>query len=157
MASILILDTGPLSNCVVPLAKPQQLPSHSQLCRQWLDDCQAAGRRILVPAVAYYEALRELERRGATAQISRLRQFALNPGRFIPATTPHFEHAARLWGQAHQSGKPTADPQALDADVIIAAQALSLGLPTSDFLVVTTNPNHLGRFVPVDFWANIKP
>jgi predicted nucleic acid-binding protein len=151
------LDTGPLSNCTVLPGGPNQTLSHSQQCRQSLDDCQAAGRRILVPAVAYYEVLRDLERRQASSKIIRLKGFVLHPSRFIPVTTPHFEHAARLWGQAHQSGKPTADPHALDADVIIAAQALSLGLPTSDFLVVTTNPNHLSRFVPVDVWTNIKP
>jgi len=157
MVDTIILDTGPLSNCVVTIARLRQTATPSQLCRQWLDDCQAAGCTVLVPAVAYYEALRELELRGAMSQIRRLREFCLHPDRFISLTTGHLEAGAKLWAQARKTGKPTAGSQSLDADVIIAAQSLSLGLPISSFIVATTNPAHLSQFVPCDLWSNISP
>jgi hypothetical protein len=52
---------------------------------------------------------------------------------------------------------PTADPRELDADVLIAAQALDTGLLTSDFIIATVNVGHLDLFVPADEWTNIRP
>jgi len=113
---------------------------------------------LIVPAVAYYEALREIERRRATAQIARLKAFSfLLPDRFVPLTTAHLEEAARMWGAARNAGQGTASDDALDGDVILVAQALSLGLPLSDFIIATTNPAHIARFAPCDHWMNIKP
>jgi hypothetical protein len=51
----------------------------------------------------------------------------------------------------------TADPKGLDADVLIAAQALDMGVPPADFFVATVNVGHLALFVPADRWANIRP
>jgi predicted nucleic acid-binding protein len=111
-----------------------------------------------VPAICYYETLRELERMSATAQITRLKAFIFaDPDRFIPLTTSHLEDAAKLWAQARNAGTPTASPDALDGDVILAAQALSLGLLPRDFVVATTNVAHLAQFVPANLWTNIIP
>lgn len=108
--------------------------------------------------MGYYEALREMERRQATRQIAHLKTFTfLLPARFISLTTAHLEKAAQMWGAARNAGTPTAAREALDGDVSLAAQALSLGLPVSDYIVATTNPGHLSRFVPCDLWANINP
>jgi predicted nucleic acid-binding protein len=158
MPSVIVLDTGPLSNAVVQLAKPRQTPTVSQLCRQWLSDCELAGATLIVPAIAYYEVLRELERRQAGAQLMRLKAFTfLVPERFVPLTTAHLEDAARMWGAVRNAGISTASDEALDGDVILAAQAHSLGIPSSDYLVATTNPAHIGRFAPCDLWTNIQP
>lgn len=108
-----------------------------------------------MPAIAYYEALRELELREAHQQIARLQAFCLQPDRFIPLLTEHLEIAAKLWATARKSGQPTADRHALDGDVILAAQALSLELPTDEFVIATTNPGHLTRFVPAELWSDI--
>lgn len=151
---IILLDTFPASSVA---KRPGKTPTLSDQCHQWVRDCEAAGHTVLVPAIAYYEALRELEQRQATSQITRLKTFCLQPARFIPLTTAHLETAARLWGQARRGGQPTASGDALDGDVILAAQALSLGLATSDYIVVTTNASHLSRFVPADEWKNITP
>ncbi len=76
MPAIIILDTGPLSNCVVRVSnKPGAPPTPSQACRKWLTACERHGATILVPAIAYYEALREIERRTALSQGQRLKQY----------------------------------------------------------------------------------
>lgn len=46
---------------------------------------------------------------------------------------------------------------ALDVDVILAAQALLLGIPPSDFIIATTNVGHLSQFAPTDLWSDIAP
>lgn len=151
---IIVLDTFPTSSAA---KRPGNIPSLSDQCHQWVDDCENAGHTILVPAICNYEALRELEQRQAESQMERLKDFCLLSTRFMPLTTRHLEMAAQLWGQARRGGRSTASYDALDADVILAAQALSLGLPTVDFIVATTNVRHLSWFVPCDEWTNIKP
>jgi predicted nucleic acid-binding protein len=158
MPSIIILDTGPLSNSVIFFAKPGDVPTLSQQCRRWISDCEHNGVTLLVPAICYYEALRELKRRSAADKIARLQEFVFGaPNRYIPLTTAHLEMAAQMWGEARNAGIQTASNDALDADVILCAQALSLGLSSSDYIVATTNIGHLSRFVPCDEWTNINP
>jgi hypothetical protein len=153
----IILDTGPLSNCVVKIGKSSASLSVSEQCRQWLTDCERGGATILVPAIAYYEVLREVERRGATAQRQRLRDYCFQAGRFIPLTTTHLETAAILWGQARNTGLALADDTALDGDTILCAQVQSLGIATTDYIVATTNTKHLKTFVSVAEWQDITP
>jgi hypothetical protein len=43
----------------------------------------------------------------------------------------------------------------LDCDVILAAQALTLGVPDGEFVVATMNIGHLAQFVPAEAWENI--
>ena len=42
-------------------------------------------------------------------------------------------------------------------DVILAAQAPALAVPTTEIVVATSNVAHLSRFVPADLWTNIMP
>ena len=111
----------------------------------------------MVPAISYYEVLREPEQRQATSQIARLKTFSLQPKRFLALTSVHLETAAQLWGESRRAGLPTADPQALDGDVILAAQALSLGIAAPGLIIATTNPAHISRYVEADLWTNIHP
>lgn len=151
---IIILDTFLASSTG---KRPSNTPTLLDQCHQWIDNCEAAGHTVMVPAVVYYEALRELKLLAATSQIKRLKEFCLHPDRFISLTTAHLEVAAQLWASARKSGKPTADPHALDGDVILSAQALSLGLTISDYVIATTNIRHLAQFVPCELWTNIQP
>lgn len=158
MPLVIVLDTGPLSHSVVPFAGPGETPTVSQQCRQWLHDCETAGFLIVVPAIAYYETLRELERRRAFRKIERLKSFVFGQNaRFLALTTAHLENAAALWGQTRRSGKPTASNDALDADLILVAQAHSMGLNSSEYVVATTNVGHMTRFVPCAEWTTIEP
>jgi len=100
----------------------------------------------------------ELERLNAKAQIARLKVFTFAYGdRFIALETTHLEEAAKLWALARNTGLPTSDPKALDGDVILAAQALSLRNTAPGLIVATTNPNHISRYVTADLWTNIRP
>jgi hypothetical protein len=57
--------------------------------------------------------------------------------------------------QARQQGQPTAADDTIDVDMILIAQALTLGV--ADVVIATTNVGHLGRFVPAEVWQNITP
>lgn len=137
--------------------RPGRKPSLLDHCRNWVAECEAAGHRVLVPAIAYYEVLRELEMRKAATQILRLKAYCLHPSRLIPLTTAQLELAATLWGESRRDGFPTAVSAALDGDVILAAQALSLGLAAANYVVATTNPSHLSRFVRCGLRTEIAP
>jgi len=148
----IVLDTFPASSTA---KKPEDQLTLLDQCRRWVTDCEVAGHRIVVPAIAYYEVLRELELVRAKQQIERLQDYCLRSHRFIPITTSHLEVAAKLWAQVRKSGLPTADRHALDGDVILAAQALSLDQPSTEFVIATTNPGHISRFVPAIHWSEI--
>jgi len=55
---------------------------------------------------------------------------------------------------ARNTGQPTAPDPALDGDVILAAQALTLN---TSVVVATGNVRHLSRFVRAELWQNIIP
>jgi predicted nucleic acid-binding protein len=63
--------------------------------------------------------------------------------------------AASLWAEVRQAGQPTADPKALDGDVILAAQARLLANDTTDVIIATTNVAHLSRFITALDWQAI--
>ena len=157
MPNVIILDSYPLSNAAVLFARPDAVPTPSERCRQWLADWETAGAKIIVPAITYYEELRELERRRATAKIVRFKQFCFQPGRFVPLTTAHLELAAQLWGQARNRGIPTASNADLDGDIILAAQVLALGLAPEEYVVATSNVRHLKPFINAEEWSSLIP
>jgi predicted nucleic acid-binding protein len=125
-------------------------------CRAWLKRHLLAGIRIIVPEIIDYELRRELLRLGRTGVVSDLDAFlSAETDRFLPLTTASMRLAADLWARSRKQGTPTADPQALDIDVILSAQVLSeYGTPT-DFMVATSNVAHLAHFVPAKQWQTI--
>lgn len=140
---------------MVHIGRCGTIPTTSELCRAWLTDCERAGAIILVCAIAYYETLREIERRGATAQRTRLVSYCFQPGRLVPLNTGHLEAAALLWAQSRNTGTPLASDDALDGDTILCAQVRILGLDTADYVVATTNTKHLSAWVNAKEWQNI--
>ncbi|MCL1463350.1 hypothetical protein [Argonema galeatum] len=62
--------------------------------------------------------------------------------------------AAEFWATARRTGMPTADPKALDGDVILAAQATVIAVNDA-VIVATTNVGHLSRFVDAREWRDI--
>ncbi|MEX0717497.1 MAG: PIN domain-containing protein [Planctomycetaceae bacterium] len=147
MTRAVLLDAGPLGLVTNPKRSPQ-----STACAQWLQSLVADGVRVFVPEIADYEVRRELIRAGKSRGLSRLDALANSLG-YLPITTTAMRHAAELWARVRQQGRPTADDSALDADVILAAQALSLAEP--DCIVATTNVGHLTRMVNAARWTEI--
>lgn len=150
MSRVIVLDAGPLGL----LTRSRSVPLANQ-CAQWLRDLLVAGERVIIPEIADYEVRRELVRLQATGPLRRLDTLVAQM-EYVALTTGAMRLAAQLWGSIRQQGQPTADPHALDGDVILAAQALSL-LTDAPVLVATTNVGHLSRLVPADLWVNITP
>ncbi len=158
MRRLIVLDTFPLSSAAKPMSPAGAQPTVLDECRAWISDCIAAGNQVVVPAICYYEVLRELERLRANVQISRLRAFCrAHPGRYLPLEDRHLETAARLWADTRNAGLPTASLDALDGDVILAAQVMTLISLGHDPIVATTNVAHISRFVPAKHWNSIAP
>jgi predicted nucleic acid-binding protein len=150
MTPAVVLDSGPLGLLTLRRRKSTE----ADACRLWLDRLLEDGVRVYVPEIADYEARRELLRIGKAAGVARLDALKVVL-HFVPITTPTMLLAADLWAQTRRAGLPTAAREALDADVILAAQAITLNLP--ELVVATGNTAHIGRFVTAAAWHEITP
>lgn len=148
---LVYLDSGPLGMVSNPRGKPDALR-----CHEWARSLLAAGVRVFVPEIADYEVRRELIRNGATAGIRRLDQIKAGLD-YAPITTDVMLKAAELWAVTRRAGRPTAAPEALDGDCILAAQALLAPGPGDTMTVATTNVAHLAQFVDARLWNQIMP
>ena len=148
---VVILDATPLG-----LLTQRPGIVEADACKQWLASLLVRGAHAVVPEITDYEVRRELIRAGKTTGQARLDAFnAAEPDRYLPLTTAMMRAAAQLWAQVRQQGIPTADAQALDGDVILAAQAFSLSVAPSRLVIATANPVHLSRFLRAEPWRNI--
>lgn len=147
----IFLDSYPLG-----LAATSARDTQATAVKRWTLDCLAAGHEVYLPEVIDYELRRELLRANKTSSIARLDALKSSL-HFLPITSDTMLLAANLWAQSRQNGLPTGDPKKLNIDVILAAQALSLGFADSEFVIATSNARHLSRFAPADLWENIKP
>lgn len=129
----IFLDTKPLWTAVHPGGGPEASALRSALQRR-----QLTGDEIAVAEICDYEARRELLRRRATRQLQNLEAF-IQASLYYPLETKVMREAAALWAQIRAQGRPTAPDDALDGDVILAAQVSRI----SDHLVVTSNVKHL--------------
>jgi predicted nucleic acid-binding protein len=145
----IILDSGPLGLITNPKQSPESLA-----CMQWLQAHITAGNRVIIPEISDYEVRRELLRANKTKGIARLDDLA-KLIEYLPLTTATMRQAARLWAQARQQGQPTAGDKTIDGDMILVAQAITLGV--SDIVIATTNIGHLSRFTTAELWQNIAP
>jgi predicted nucleic acid-binding protein len=119
-----------------------------------LRELSDAGHLFVLPEIADYEVRRELVRLRRTKSLRRLDRLALQL-EYLPLDTSAMRRAAEFWAEARQQGRPTASNDALDSDVILAAQVATYGVRNS--IVATSNPSHISRFVTADLWQNIMP
>ena len=145
----MMLDAGPLGLVTNPKLSPE-----SEACTQWLQTHITSGSRVIIPEIADYEVRRELLRANKTKGISRLDDLAKSI-EYLPITTAAIRKAAKLWAEARQQGQPTAGDKTIDGDMILVAQAITLGIP--DIVIVTTNVGHLSRFIAAELWQNVAP
>ncbi len=149
MSRVILLDTGILGLVSNPKATPQ-----CQECKLWLNTLRTNGSVALIPEIADYELRRELLRAGKTRGIKQLDQLK-TVILYLPITTEVMLKAAELWATARQGGYPTAAPDALDGDVILAAQAILVKNEGNEVTIATTNVGHLSRFVDAREWQDI--
>ena len=145
MAAIYLLDTGPLGLLA------HDRPVHRMPIQTWLLQEMTAGATVYISEVADFEVRRELTRLIRAGQLPasrlhRLDQLA-NLCTYLPVSTEMWRRAADFWADARQQGLPTSSLAALDADALIAAQAAEVAAT-----VVTSNPGHISRWVPVRPW-----
>ena len=150
MSKLILLDSGPLGIISNPSKSDIVLA-----CREWAIRQHEQGNVLIVPEIADYEVRRELLRAEKQSGLERLdlvkRTFA-----YLPITTVVMLRAAEFWAQARKAGRPTADKAALDADVILAAQASILIDEGSEAIIASSNPRHLSMFVPTDEWQSLS-
>jgi predicted nucleic acid-binding protein len=106
-----------------------------------------------LPEIADYEVRRELLRANRRESVARLDALAALI-EYLPLNTAAMRQAAEFWAIARQHGQPTAGDKTIDGDMILAAQAATIG--ESQVVVATTNVGHLARFVPAELWHDIQ-
>ncbi len=104
--------------------------------------------QIILPAISDYELRRKLihlskfkKRKEARESLERLDEL-VELLEYLPLHAETMWRAAELWAEARGHGKSSAAEDALDGDVILAAQGQEAG-----GAVMTTNTKHLSRFV----------
>ena len=144
-----LLDTNLLSRFCHPSIEANQ-PIARWLTRLLGDEQLQA--RVYIPEIVDYEVRRGLlhvalrSGRSTTKSLARLDRL-VETLEYLPLNTACLRRAATLWAEARAAGRPTAGREALDGDVILAAQAIEV-----DGTVVTENIRHLSRFVPTVRW-----
>ena len=146
MARIVLLDSGPLGTVTHPRRNPD--------VAAWFARLRRGGTVIRIPEIADYEVRRELVRAGRTVGVRRLDALGRELG-YVDVTREVWLLAAQLWADARRLGRPTADPAALDGDVLLAASARLLTTAGDQPVVATTNVGHLALFVDAQLWHDI--
>ncbi len=146
-----LLDTSVLGLVTHPSSKAEP-----KRCKEWFEARLQDGFRFYVPEIADYELRRKLLHLNSKIAIGRLDELksAID---YLPITTAAMLKAAEFWADARRRGLTTAPEAALDADVILAAQAALLTgrEKPGDVLVATHNVGHLGRFITARRWQDI--
>lgn len=120
MSLIVLLDAGPLGMITNPKSSPE-----NEACKNWLASLAYNGTEVVIPEIADYEVRRELLRAGKDRGLGRLDALK-GMLRYAPITTPVMLRAAEFWATARKMGRQSADDAALDADMILVAQARAL-------------------------------
>ncbi|WP_371121365.1 nucleic acid-binding protein [Microcoleus sp.] len=151
MSRVIFLDSGPLGM----VTNPKTSSTEVQECKVRLNSLMRRGEIIILPEIADYEVRRELIRAGKSAGIQRLDELKLQLT-YRPLTTEVMLLAAQLWADARMRGRPTAEANALDGDVILAAQAILEANKGHEVIIATTNVGHLSQFVDAREWRLIE-
>ena len=144
MARFILLDAG----VVGLLCSSPNLPE-VVACRAWMTNQADSGSRVLLADLTDFEVRRELLRLRAVVKLRRLDDLnqSVTP---IPVTSASWRKAAEFWALVRVAGRPTASPEALDADAILGAVAVAITGPGDSVVVATTNLRHLSLFPGVN-------
>lgn len=147
---IVLLDAGPLGMITNPRSSPE-----NEACKNWLASVASSGMEVMIPEIADYEVRRELLRAGKEKGIGRLDALKTLLA-YAPITTSVMLRAAEFWASARKIGRQSADDTSLDADMILAAQAATLGGDRDEVVIATTNVRHLDLFASAHIWREIS-
>ena len=146
VSRVVLLDTGPLGLVTNPKRSPT-----SMACAQWLQALVTANRRVIIPKLPTTNYAANCCGQTSSRVAARCSDTA-------PRVPPDYNRgdaqAAEILVQARQLGQPTAGDNTLDGDMILAAQATTLGV--SNVVIATTNVGHLSRFAPAELWQSIR-
>ena len=158
---LVLLDSGPLG-----LVSHPRATSDAGACKAWLSQLLAQNHTVLLPEIVYYETRRELRRLELRSGVpspglANMEAFAAGAG-IVPLTSAALHLASEFWAIARNSGSAGAPDLALDADVILCAQAKTLkpeswGAKGARVVIATTNVKHLVSFADASHWQNIWP
>ncbi len=150
MKRFVVLDTSPAGiYCKNPTA------TEVRAIRAWVANLQVSSAIVVLPEIVDYEIRRKLLHLNLDASLERLNRMATDL-EYVKITTATMRKAAELWADARRRGRPTSGPRALDADSILAAQAILLGGPGDSVTIATENVGHLGQFADARPWASIR-
>ena len=124
----------------------------------WISELRMRNEQTFqafIPEVCDFELRRkflhlQLKSASAHESLERLDELILYYY-YLPVSTAMWRRAADLWATARAEGFSVAPPEALGADVLVAAQALDVNA-----IVVTENRKHLSHFVTAKSWTEIK-
>lgn len=151
MGRQILLDTGILGLLCLNPTRPEVQP-----CYEWLRAQSRAGTEVKICELNDFEIRRELIRLGATTKLRRLDDLC-STLEIVPVNRRAWLKAAEFWALVRRAGLPTADLKVLDADVILAGVAATIGGLGDEVVIAPSNVKHLGRFPGVDTraWAAI--
>jgi hypothetical protein len=137
----LFLDTNILGQLCHPTA--EQFKDLKHWAFAILQQSGSQAYQLCLPEIVDYELRRKLlhmalqQGRSESNSLARLNNY-LRILKYIPLQTSTMNLAAQLWAEARLNGLPTASSNAMDGDVILAAQAAavlagsaSLGMATA--------------------------
>ena len=136
------------------ITNPKSSPEN-EACKDWLANLVSKGVEVVIPEIADYEVRRELLRAGKERGLGRLDALKGMLG-YAPITTTVMLKAAEFWAQARRMGRQSADDASLDADMILAAQAMATASDGDQTVIATTTVRHLALFSSAHIWREIS-
>ena len=146
---IVLLDAGPLGMITNPRGSEE-----NEACKSWLANLGFRGVEVVIPEITDYEVRRELLRAGKDRGVGRLDALK-SVLSYARITTPVMLKAAEFWAIARKTGRQSAGDAALDADMILVAQARALVRDGEETVIATTNVRHLELFSSARIWSEI--
>lgn len=156
MMPLVLLDAGLVGLAVSdPRGRNPQRDREGRAFRDWLAATSNIVHQFAVADITRFEIRRELLRIKATRKLRLLAELTAATI-FVDITPEIWERAAELWAASRQQGWPTASPDALDGDAILAAAAQILTESGDPAIVATTNVKHLRWFgIDAREWRDI--
>jgi hypothetical protein len=154
---IVVIDNVPLRLLTNPNSKREDVFK----CLQWYKALIRSRVVICLPEIIYYESRRQLLLNKMNGKdfggLDRLEEFKNFKTTFYqPITTEIIVKATELWAISRKKNEATAHSEAIDADVILAATAITLASVGETTIVATDNINHIARYTPAKRWEEIK-